>query len=87
MELLSRSALGNKSSFKLKALLMSLSVVPHAVESTKRNVPIAETSTRVPSGNYFLPSTYAASTGLLLKAYMGKGTRLVCVTRTGICVC
>ncbi len=72
MELLLRSVLGNKSSSKLKALPMSLSVVPHAVEPTKRSVPIAETTTIVPSGKYFLPSTYAANTSLLLKAYMGK---------------
>lgn len=64
MELLSRSALGNKSSSKLKALPMSLSVVPHAVEPTKRSVPIAEITTRIPSGKYF----YLLHTQLIIVA-------------------
>ena len=72
------SALGNKSSSNLKALPMSLSVVPHAVEPTKRSVPIAEATATVPSGKRFLPSTYAANTGLLLKTYMGQ-EYLACV--------
>ena len=72
MELLSRSALGNKSSSKLKVLPMSLNVVPHAVEPTKRSVPIAETTPRIPSGKWFLPSAYAANIGLLLKTYTGR---------------
>jgi len=57
VELPSPSALGNKSSSNLKALPMSLSVVPHAVEPTKRSVPVAETTATVPSGKCFVPST------------------------------
>jgi hypothetical protein len=57
---------------------MSLSVAPHAVELTKRSVPVAETTATVPSGKCFLPSTYAANTGLLLKTYMGQ-EYLACV--------
>jgi len=53
----SLSALGNKSSSNLKALPMSLSVVPHAVEPTKHSVPTMETTATVPSGKCFLPST------------------------------
>ena len=57
MGLPSLSALGNKSSSNLKALPMSLSVVPHAVEPTKRSVPAVETTATVPSGECFVPST------------------------------
>jgi len=78
VELLSPSVLGNKSSSNLKALPMSLNVVPHAVKPTKRSVPVAETTATVPSGKCFLPSTYAANTGLLLKTYMGQ-EYLACV--------
>ena len=35
---------------------MSLSVVPHAVEPTRRGVPAVETTATVPSGEYFVPS-------------------------------
>ena len=57
MGLLSLSALGNKSSSNLKALPMSLGVVPHAVEPKKRSVPTVETTATVPSGECFVPST------------------------------
>ena len=57
MGLPSLSALGNKSSSNLKALPMSLGVVPHAVEPKKRSVPAAETTTPVPGGKRFVPST------------------------------
>ena len=78
MELPSPSALGDKSSSSLKALPMSLNVAPHAVEPTKRSVPVARTIATVLSGKYFLPSTYAADTGLLLKTYIGQ-EYLACV--------
>jgi hypothetical protein len=78
VELPSPSALGNKSSSNLKALPMSLSVVPHAVELTKGSVPVAKTTATVPSSKCFLPSTYAANTGLPLKTYMGQ-EYLACV--------
>jgi hypothetical protein len=42
------SALGNKSSSNLKALPMSLSVVPHAVEPKKHKVLAVETTATVP---------------------------------------
>ena len=42
------SALGNKNSLHLKALPMSLSVVPHAVEPKKHKVPAVETTATVP---------------------------------------
>jgi hypothetical protein len=51
---------------------MSLSVVPHAVEPTKRSVPVAETTATVPSGKCFLPFTYATNTGLFLKTYVDQ---------------
>ena len=35
---------------------MSLSVVPHAVEPTKRGVPTVETTATIPSGECFVPS-------------------------------
>ena len=59
---------------------MSLSVVPHAVEPTKRSVPTVEVTATVPSGKCFLPSTYAANTGLLLKTYMGQEVPGLCVS-------
>ncbi len=58
---------------------MSLSVVPHAVEPTKRSVPVTETTATVPSGKCSLPYTYAANTGLILKTYMGQ-EYLACVS-------
>jgi len=36
---------------------MSLSVVPHAVEPTKRSVPAMKTTTTFPSGECLVPST------------------------------
>ena len=57
MGLLSLSALGNKSSSNLKALPMSLGVVPHAVEPKKHSVPTVETTATVPGGECFVPST------------------------------
>jgi len=53
----SLSALGNKSSSNLKALPMSLGVVPHAVEPKKHSVPTVETTATVPGGECFVPST------------------------------
>jgi hypothetical protein len=44
------------SSSNLKALPVSLSVVPHAVELTKRSIPVAVTTATVQSGKHFLPS-------------------------------
>ena len=55
--LLSLSALGNKSSSNLKALLMSLGVVPHAVEPKRHSVPTMETTATVPGSKCFVPST------------------------------
>jgi len=60
VELPSPSALGNKSSSNLKALPMSLSVVPHAVEPKKHNFPTVEAIATVPSGECFMPSTPGA---------------------------
>ncbi len=57
---------------------MSLSVVPHAVEPTKRNVPVAKTTATIPSGKGFLPSKDVVTTGLPLKAYMDQ-EYLACV--------
>jgi hypothetical protein len=57
----SLSLLGNKSSTNLKALPMSLSVVPHAAEPTKHGVPIvAATATRhgIKSSAYLYPVSH-----------------------------
>ena len=35
---------------------MSLSVVPHAVEPTKRSIPAVEITATIPSGECFVPS-------------------------------
>jgi hypothetical protein len=54
----SLSALGNRSSSKLKALPMSLGAVPHAVEPKKHSVLTVVTTATVPGGECFVSSTY-----------------------------
>jgi RNA recognition motif-containing protein len=53
---------------------MSLSVVPHAVEPTKRSVPVAKTTATVPSGKCFLPSRIIQfkGGGTNMKIYVGN---------------
>ena len=61
VDLASLSVLGNKSSSNPKALLMSLSVAPSAVELTKHGVPtVTATPTRhgIKSSAYLYPVSH-----------------------------
>ena len=82
MGLPSLSALGNKSSSNLKALPMSLGVVPHAVELTKCSVLAVETTATVPSGKCFVPSTHGVGKTRRYRLSLVKADRFIVAIAT-----